>query len=103
MKRIYFEMIDGDICDNYDIAKIWCAVHGTEIDPWNLDSIRKVSKEFKGILKERKRPTVKWFLKHHRKVLAVTYYKDLKNVSLNDAYEFVSNIEQKMREKGEIV
>lgn len=75
VRDIYFEVRDGSLVSNIDIAKIAYIANGDHINPYNLDDVREYCCKLKGISKEIK-PSIKVFLTHKEKIKAIMFYRE---------------------------
>ena len=88
-KTLWFETIDGDLVDNYDIAKAVHVILGKRIYYTDFDEIRKISHYLPGISKEIENPSVGLFINKGLKVQAVKFYREKYGYDLKDAIKKV--------------
>ena len=91
-KTLWFETIDGDLVDNYDIAKAVHVVLGKRIYYTDFDEIRKISHYLPGIAKEVENTSVGLFINKGMKVQAIKFYREKYGYDLKEAKEAVEDI-----------
>lgn len=95
MDEIYFGTKDGDLLDNYDIAKIAYVKSNRRIALGDIDGLRDYAKTCKGITREISDPSVKWLLEHGHKEKAVKlYWRKHPGIGLKEAKETVDCLER---------
>lgn len=95
MSKIYFATDDNSIIDSDYIKKVVKIVTGKDIH--DADSIRQFAKFCGGIVKEVKKPSVKFLLKHGDKISAIRLYRDTHDgISLKGAMDAVNQIQKDM-------
>ena len=100
MKKIYFKTIDDTLIDNYKLAEIFRIICGKAIDPDDWLFIRTFAAKCDGIVKEIKKPSVRYLLKRGQKYRAIALYHDLHpDCTLAKAREIVEEMEKEMKEE----
>lgn len=104
MEEIYFGTKDGDLLDNYEIAKIAFIITGKRNSPDDFENVREFSKMCKGIEGEVKNPSIKRLIKNGYKAKAVKIcYRKHHGISLIKAKEIVDSMEDNMnKSKGRL-
>ena len=93
LKKIYFYTTNGDIVDNFDIAKAALIVRNDVINPSDFDNIREYAQHFRGLRGEIKEPTAEMFLNANHKVKAAMLYREQHpEVSISEAKEIVDKM-----------
>lgn len=96
-ERTYFETINGDIVDNYDIAKAVNISLGIKIDYTNLKEVDNVIQYCLGITGKLNNPTVEMFLNKGEKIQAIRlFYLTHPGSTLSEAKQIVEDMEKVM-------
>lgn len=95
MDEIYFGTKDGDLLDNYDIAKIAYVKSDRRIALGDIDELRDYAKTCKGIAREISNPSVKYLVEHGNKVKAIKLYqRKHPGIGLREAKQAVDCLER---------
>ena len=98
-KILWFETINGDMVNNFQIAEAVHIVLGKHILCNDFDEIRKVSQYLSGIEKEIKNPSVGMFLDKGSKVQAIKFYREKYGCSFVDAKNVIEDMINKNIER----
>lgn len=98
--KIYFELMDGSLIDNYQLANIAYICSGHKIAPTDFDSLRAVSLMCDGIKREIKNPSIKYQLKLGNRVTAIKLYRDRHpDCSVRQAYDTINRMAEQFNKK----
>jgi len=98
--RTYFGTKEGNIVDQYEVARMAYLVDGQRIRSDDLDTIRIYAAMCKGLTKEIPNPSLQHLLKKGYRCTAIRIYRERHpELSLRECIKFINGMEEALQSK----